>query len=100
MSRLTDWLSRFLREDDGEPSSSDPMLAYFLSSLDVRFRKIAPNPAGVSDPVRDKAVAEIDRALGSFKTTTATFSRDAAWTEAYRIERLFVFSEPPETLGL
>ena len=81
------------------PGKLDPMLAYFLGTLDVRLRRISPTIVAGSDPVRDGALEEIHRASTAFPTTYGgAGNEDAAWNEANRMERLFALVEPPESL--
>jgi hypothetical protein len=78
---------------------TDPMLSYFLGTLDVRLRRIAPLMTGGADPVKDGALDEIKRALNAFPATFGTdYDEDTAWGEANRIERLFALILPADSL--
>jgi hypothetical protein len=82
-------------------TSLDPMLSYFLSLLDVRFRRITPTITPGSDPVKDDTLKEISRVLAEFQTTfREPGHEDDPWNQAYRLERLFVLIEPPDHLWL
>jgi hypothetical protein len=80
-------------------AEQDTMLAYFLSTLDVRVRRI---PRSVSaDEAKSGILSEIQGSLKSFRANfpmVAGGQNDPAWNEAYRIERLIALIEPPEDL--
>jgi hypothetical protein len=75
------------------------MLAYFLSTLDVRVRRI---PQAVSaDEAKKDILSEIQNSLKDFQTNfpiVVGSQNDPAWNEAYRIERLIALIEPAENL--
>jgi hypothetical protein len=94
MANIKEWFS----SDKAGPPKLDPMLTYFLGSLDVRIRRVAPTIVSGSDPVKEGALEEIKRSIGEFTTKFGTTSEAEAWNEAYRLERLFVLVEPRENL--
>src|ERR1041385_3399786 len=79
-------------------ASPDPILAYFLVTLDVRMRRIAPTIPPGSNPARDEALAEIRKSLADFTANFATAPEAIAWNEAYRLGMLFALVEPKENL--
>lgn len=77
---------------------ADPMLAHFLSALDVRLTAISSE---VKDA--DQAILiEIQKGLLNFPSLVPKGANwivtHAAWNEAYRLERLLALIEPPENL--
>lgn len=87
----------FSRSND--PTIDDPMLAFFLSALDVRV-KVAEIGL-TADSYQAKLLSEVKERLanfGQFSQSQSRFSSDAAWTEAYRLERILALLEPAQTL--
>lgn len=85
--------------DKNGSNKLDPMLVYFLGTLDVRLRRVSPAIVPGSDPAREGILEEIKRASADFPVTYATFGKEeAAWNEANRLERLFALVEPTENL--
>ena len=85
--------------------SLDPMLSYFLGLLDVRLRRLAPTISPGQDAVKDGALNEITKVIVEFEAKygspdhkDAAWNENAAWNEAYRLERLFALAEPSEDL--
>ncbi len=73
----------------------DSMLAYFLSMIEVRIRRL--EPFAEPDPVRKKLLSDIQTALAGFGTNYRA-TGNQAWCEAYRLERMMTLVEPPENL--
>jgi hypothetical protein len=77
----------------------DTMLGYFLSILAVRALQVQPTVSG--DPARQALFAELQSSLDTFSSrfsASAAPANDAAWTEAYRMERVLALVEPPSNL--
>lgn len=77
----------------------DTMLGFFLSTLEVRAFQIKPTVA--EDPVRTAAFAAFQAAFNSFPlrfNTVKAPANHAAWTEAYRLERMLALAEPRSNL--
>lgn len=87
-SFISDYLDRFRGA-----ASIEPMLAFFLSTLDVRTKAIAPRIEG--DTKKATILTEVQTKLADFPKSLAT---DALWNEAYRLERLLALIEPPDGL--
>lgn len=76
---------------------SDPMLLYFLSTIEVRITWFE-SVGGLDQPKND-ILANVKARLAKLKATeTGGLSEDAAWTEAYSLERLMALLEPNSTL--
>jgi hypothetical protein len=80
-------------------TSEDTMLGFFLSTLEVRALQIKPTVA--DDPVRAAVFAQFQSAFDTFPTRFGALkapANHAAWTEAYRLERLLALAVPPSSL--
>lgn len=76
--------------------SADPMLLYFLSTIDVRTKWFSGRTL---DPAETAILEEIkSRTLALKRTEGGAITECAAWTEAYFLERMMALLEPPETL--
>lgn len=89
----------WFRRDD--PLAEDTMLAYFLSALEVRSQRIEHlfPPDGNRQKLFEDAKARLANFSQKFSHNHPQhYLNDAAWNEAYRIERLLALAEPPDTL--
>lgn len=87
--------------DEERPLANDAMLAFFLSTIEVRAKQIGASVA--SDAVKKAIFDEINKSLGSFddrfiSKPASSGLKESAWNEAYRLERLMVLIEPTENL--
>lgn len=97
MKTLRQWGSG--ADKAGAAGKLDPMLEYFLGTLDVRLRRISPTIVAGGDPVKDGALEEIKRAVAEFPTRYGhAGAEELAWNEANRLERLFALIEPTDSL--
>ena len=87
-------ISRILVRQDSKPAT-EPMLAFFLSTLDVRTTAIEPRIAGDAEKM-----AILTRVKDKLKTFSDTTSGDKLWNEAYCLERLVALIEPSDGLFL
>jgi hypothetical protein len=77
----------------------DTMLGFFLSALEVRALQIGPTVA--VDPARAAVFAAFQSAFSSFSARfgdSEAPENHAAWTEAYRLERMLALAQPPSSL--
>lgn len=87
---------------------SDPVLAQYLSALDVRITAMTPKVADDGKQILRDAQSRLQRfpslppekAWGLFRAGASERTRFlyAHWTEAFRLERLLALIEPAETL--
>jgi hypothetical protein len=84
----------FGRQSD--PAADDTMLNYFISTLDVRVRAITPQVS--ADPARKAILDEVAGKIGNVRKIADPDDGDAAWNEAYRLERMLALIEPAENL--
>jgi hypothetical protein len=83
--------------------SNDAMLVYFLSAMEVRARwlrdrEASPGSKALS-PGELVTLEALEADIASLTTPEAnSLTRDAAWTKAYRIERMMALLEPANTL--
>src|SRR5258708_39281728 len=97
---MTDRVSLFTWYGRGGTASRspDPMLSHFLGTLEVRLRRLAPAIQSGSDAFKKALLEDVTRALADFWSINKNSSEDAAWNEAYKLERLFSLIEPSESL--
>jgi hypothetical protein len=75
------------------------MLIYFLSTLDVRAQMIEPKAKDQPDKLA--ILQEIRTGLNEVEQKYASYYpgwKDAAWSDAYRLERLLALLEPSDSL--
>ena len=82
-----------IRDRSPKLAPDDRMLEFFLSTLDVRAKAIAPRIAG--DKAKEDLWIELKDKLASVYKFV---SSDEMWNEAYRLERLLVVIEPADSL--
>lgn len=81
-------------------SVDDCMLGYFLSTLSVRALQVKQTVA--NDSVRAELLAEFESSLATFSSrfgASVAPANHAAWTEAYRLERILALAEPASNLA-
>ncbi|MFO0993427.1 MAG: hypothetical protein U1E67_16025 [Hyphomicrobiales bacterium] len=83
--------------------ANDAMLVYFLSAMEVRVNWLKEREAAPGVKALNTAELSLLDSLASdiaslTKPEANSLTRDAAWTKAYRIERMMALLEPPDTL--
>jgi len=81
------------------PLAEDTMLAFLLSEIDVRTKRIEQLISGTSqvETVLEEIKQSLDHFMDRFSHLSPSLN-DSAWNEAYRLERLLVLIEPEENL--
>ncbi|MEJ8573084.1 hypothetical protein [Microbaculum marinum] len=87
--------SKSSSSDQAYAVEADTMLRFFLSKLDVRLHWLATGR--VLSESDAKIHAEVKEGREKLLNVVSV-TEDAAWTEAYRLERLLAMIEPPESL--
>jgi hypothetical protein len=95
MQWLREWLGRHFYPYS---VSTDPILLYYLSTIDVRTRWLQVRqdelPPG-SKSLLDETIKRRDEIEAS---PPGTFTDAAAWTEVYRLDRMMALLEPAQNL--
>jgi hypothetical protein len=87
-------ISKFLKGPGSNPAK-EPILQFFLSTLDVRANAIAPRIARNTE--KKAILKKVQDKLASFIYTDPIVE---LWTQAYYLERLLALIEPPDGLFL
>jgi hypothetical protein len=81
-------ISKFLKGPGSNPAK-EPILQFFLSTLDVRANAIAPRIAGNTE--KEPILTKVQDKLANF---TYSDPIDELWSQAYYLERLLALIEP------
>jgi hypothetical protein len=87
-------ISKFFKGPGGKPAK-EPILEFFLSTLDVRANAIAPRIVG--DTGKETLLTKVQAKLVNF---TYSDPIDELWSQAWYLERLLALIEPPDGLFL
>jgi len=83
--------------DNGELFARDPFLYQFLNSLSVRA-KVLEECVDLGS-AEETILTDAQRAIATFSIgNDKKYSKNRAWTDAYRIELLLLLAEPPNRL--
>jgi hypothetical protein len=87
-------ISKFLKGPGSQPAE-EPILQFFLSTLDVRADALAPRIG--NDPGKVTILTKVKTNIAQFPYSDPIYE---LWDEAYRLERLLALIEPPDGLFL